>query len=125
MRLLSRLGLSSLHGLGSSVGQITCDPLWGIGLDGAAGATSLISTLKQRMVSGPVMELLPKKVKMCVWSAYKDRVLGQFNDIGIKLTAAAGFVTLGGRYRKRSGCRRSLNQAAQAFVNAVSALACV
>ncbi len=58
--------------------------------------TGLISALKQQIVLNSAMELLPKKVKMCVWSAYEDRVLGQFNDIGIKLTAAGGLVTLGG-----------------------------
>ncbi|ATW06175.1 Sulfite reductase [NADPH] hemoprotein beta-component [Candidatus Hodgkinia cicadicola] len=95
-QLLSKIGLSSLHTSGNCVRQITCDPLWGISLDETTDATGLISTLKQQIVLDPAMELLPKKVKMCVWSAYKDRVLGQFNDIGIRLTAGGGFVTLGG-----------------------------
>ncbi|ATW06048.1 Sulfite reductase [NADPH] hemoprotein beta-component [Candidatus Hodgkinia cicadicola] len=95
-QLLSRAGLSSLHTSGNCVRQITCDPLWGISLDETTDATGFISTLKQQTVLNPAMELLPKKVKMCVWSAYNDRVLGQFNDIGIKLTADSGFVTLGG-----------------------------
>ncbi|XXN13614.1 MAG: nitrite/sulfite reductase [Candidatus Hodgkinia cicadicola] len=95
-QLLSRVGLSSLHTSGNCVRQITCDPLWGISLDETADVTSLISTLRQQIVLNPAMELLPKKVKMCVWSAYKDRVLGQFNDIGIRLSAGGAFVTLGG-----------------------------
>ncbi|AUG91540.1 Sulfite reductase [NADPH] hemoprotein beta-component [Candidatus Hodgkinia cicadicola] len=95
-QLLSRVGLSSLHTSGNCVRQITCDPLWGISLDETIDVTSLINTLKQQIVLDPAMESLPKKVKICVWSAYKDRVLGQFNDIGIRLTAGSGFVTLGG-----------------------------
>ncbi|AUG34194.1 Sulfite reductase [NADPH] hemoprotein beta-component [Candidatus Hodgkinia cicadicola] len=95
-QLLSRVGLSSLHTSGNCVRQITCDPLWGISLDETADATGLISALRQHIVLNPAMELLPKKVKMCVWSAYKDRVLGQFNDIGIKLTADGALVALGG-----------------------------
>ncbi|XXN13774.1 MAG: nitrite/sulfite reductase [Candidatus Hodgkinia cicadicola] len=95
-KLLSKTGLSSAHTSGNCVRQITCDPLWGVCLDEAANIIGLVSSLRQQVVLNPNIELLPKKVKMCIYGAFTDRVLSQFNDIGIRLTATKAYVTLGG-----------------------------
>ncbi|XXM93308.1 MAG: nitrite/sulfite reductase [Candidatus Hodgkinia cicadicola] len=96
IKLLSKVSLSSAHTSGSCVRQITCDPLRNVCLDELADATSLINTLRAQIVLNPAIESLPKKVKMCVRAASMDRVLGQFNDIGIRLTADSALITLGG-----------------------------
>ncbi|ATY93604.1 Sulfite reductase [NADPH] hemoprotein beta-component [Candidatus Hodgkinia cicadicola] len=93
---LSKAGLDSSHTSGNCVRQITCDPLWGVCLDETASIVGLINTLRERIVLNPLIESLPKKVKVCVWAAYSDRVLSRFNDISIKLTEDNALVTLGG-----------------------------
>ncbi len=96
IRLLLKADLNCAHTSGNCVRQITCDPLWGVSLDGTDDITGLVNSLKRQIVLNPAIETPPSKVKMCARAANTDRVLGQFNDIGVKLAAGGAFVTLGG-----------------------------
>ncbi|XXN19742.1 MAG: nitrite/sulfite reductase [Candidatus Hodgkinia cicadicola] len=94
--ILSKTGLSSSHTSGNCVRQITCDPLWGVCLDETASVVELVESLRRQIVLNPLIESLPKKVKICVFAAGADRVLSQFNDVGIRLAAGSARITLGG-----------------------------
>ncbi|XXM90127.1 nitrite/sulfite reductase [Candidatus Hodgkinia cicadicola] len=96
VKLLSGVGLSSAHTSGNCVRQITCDPLWGVSLDELTNAIDLVGLLRQQIVLNPLIETLPKKVKLCVHSAHTDRVLGKFNDVGINLINDSAYLILGG-----------------------------
>ncbi len=97
---LASVGMHAIQTSGNCIRNITCDHLAGVSADEIADPRPYCELLRQWSTLHPEFAYLPRKFKIAVTGALRDRAVTEAHDIGLRLIANAdgqcGFEVLAG-----------------------------
>ncbi|MDR3352396.1 MAG: nitrite/sulfite reductase [Zoogloeaceae bacterium] len=82
---LAQVNMHAIQTSGNCIRNITTDPFAGIAPDEVINPLPLAEILRQWSTFHPEFAFLPRKFKIAISGAREDRILGWFNDIGLRL----------------------------------------
>ncbi|MDR3324262.1 MAG: nitrite/sulfite reductase [Zoogloeaceae bacterium] len=84
---LAQVEMHAIQTSGNCIRNITTDPFAGVAPDEVINPLPLAEILRQWSSFHPEFAFLPRKFKIAISGAREDRVLGWFNDVGLRLSA--------------------------------------
>ncbi|WP_413204119.1 nitrite/sulfite reductase [Rhodospirillum sp. A1_3_36] len=82
---LAEVGLHAIQTSGNCIRNTTCDPLAGVAADEYEDPRPWAELIRQWSTFHPEFTFLPRKFKIAITGATKDRAAVQFHDVGLEL----------------------------------------
>ncbi len=112
---LAEAELTPIQACGNNIRNITSDPFAGVAPDELVDPRPWCELLRQYLTRNPEFSFLPRKFKMAVIGALRDRAMIRAHDIGVRLWTADGGtraeVVVGGGLGRTPMLGRTLRQA--------------